>query len=202
VAKKFVMRQIAIFTIPNINKNFIIIPLSIKPNNYYLFNTNIKTGDFTMRYGTNSLGEGTRLFEPVTLGFPSRDRMEQTEFTGTTIGKNGVLRSGTILYCDVTIGDNFSTGHNVLIREQTTIGDNVAIGSSSVIEGTCNLGNNIRIQSMVFIPTHTSIGNGVFIGPNSILTNDRYPPTGKPELKGPVIEDDVTIGAAGASDGF
>jgi acetyltransferase-like isoleucine patch superfamily enzyme len=121
--------------------------------------------------------------------------MEQTEFTGTSIGKNAVLRSGTILYCDVTIGDNFSTGHNVLIREQTTIGDNVAIGSSSVIEGTCTLGNNIRIQSMVFIPTYTSIGNGVFIGPNSILTNDRYPPTGKPELKGPVIEDDVTIGA-------
>jgi acetyltransferase-like isoleucine patch superfamily enzyme len=148
-----------------------------------------------MQYGTNSLGEGIRIFEPVTLGFPSRERQEQTEFAGTAIGRNAIIRSGTIIYCDVTIGDDFSTGHNVLIREHTTIGNNVAIGSSSVIEGTCTLGSNIKIQSMVFIPTHTSIGNGVFIGPNAVLTNDRYPPSGKPELKGPVVEDDVTIGA-------
>lgn len=148
-----------------------------------------------MRYGVNRLGEGARVFEPVTLGFPSRERIDQTEYPGTVIGKNAVLRSGTIIYCDVTIGDDFSTGHNVLIREHTDIGDNVAIGSFSIIEGTCSLGSNIRIQSMAFIPTHTRIGAGVFIGPNAVLTNDRYPPTGKPELKGPVIGDNVTIGA-------
>jgi acetyltransferase-like isoleucine patch superfamily enzyme len=148
-----------------------------------------------MRYGSSSIGEGANIFEPVTLGFPSRERMGQTEYPGTVIGRNAVLRSGTIIYCDVTIGDDFSTGHNVLIREHTTIGNNVAIGSSSVIEGTCTLGNGIRVQSMVFIPTHTTIGDRVFIGPNAVLTNDRYPPTGKPELKGPLVEDNVMIGA-------
>lgn len=148
-----------------------------------------------MRYGTNTIGENSRIFEPVTLGFPSRERIGQDTFTGTIIGKNAVLRSGTILYCDVVAGDNFSTGHNVLVRENTTLGDNVAIGSSSVIEGTCTLGNNISIQSMAFIPTHTSIGNHVFIGPNTVLTNDRYPPTGKPSLTGPILEDNVAIGA-------
>jgi acetyltransferase-like isoleucine patch superfamily enzyme len=148
-----------------------------------------------VRYGVNRVGEGARVFEPVTLGFPSRERIDQTDYPGTVIGRNAVLRSGSIIYCDVTIGDDFSTGHNVLIREHTDIGDNVAIGSFSIIEGTCTLGSNIRIQSMVFIPTHTMIGAGVFIGPNAVLTNDRYPPTGKPELKGPVIGDNVTIGA-------
>lgn len=148
-----------------------------------------------MRYGISHLGDGARIFEPVTLGFPSRDRMDQTEYPGTVIGKNTVLRPGTTMYCDVVAGDNFSTGHNVLIRERTTIGDNVAIGSFTVIEGTCTFGSDIRIQSMVFIPTNTVIGNGVFIGPAAVLTNDRYPPTGKPELKGPVVEDNVTIGA-------
>lgn len=151
--------------------------------------------DSKMRYGTNTIGENSRIFEPVTLGFPSRERIGQDKFTGTIIGKNAVLRSGTILYCDVVAGDNFSTGHNVLVREKTTLGNNVAIGSSTVIEGTCSLGNNISIQSMAFIPTHTSIGNGVFIGPNTVLTNDRYPPTGKPELAGPIVEDNVAIGA-------
>jgi len=148
-----------------------------------------------VHYGSSSCGEGAKIFEPVTLGFPSRERIDQKEYPGTVIGRDAVLRSGTIIYCDVAIGDDFSTGHNVLIRERTTIGNNVAIGSSSVIEGTCTLGSNIRIQSMVFIPTHTSIGDGVFIGPNAVLTNDRYPPTGKPELKGPLVEDNVMIGA-------
>jgi len=31
---------------------------------------------------------------------------------------------------------------------------------------------------MVFIPTNTQIGDHVFIGPNAVLTNDRYPPMG------------------------
>ena len=149
----------------------------------------------THHYGKNSIGKSVQFFEPVTLGFPSRERIGQTDFPGTVIGNNAVLRSGTIIYCDVEIGDNFETGHNVMIREKTRIGSDVAIGTATVIEGFCTIGNGVRIQSMVFIPTHTEIGDRVFIGPNAVLTNDRYPPTGKPELKGPVIEDNAVIGA-------
>ena len=146
------------------------------------------------QHGNNTIGKNAQFFEPVILGFPSREFLGKTDYPGTTIGDNAVLRTGTVIYCNVTIGDNFSTGHNVIIREKTTIGNNSAIGTSTVIEGTCTIGDNARIQSMVFIPTDTTIGNGVFIGPNSILTNDRYPPTGKPQLKGPTLEDNVTIG--------
>jgi acetyltransferase-like isoleucine patch superfamily enzyme len=147
------------------------------------------------QYGKNKIGKNAQIFEPVFLGFPSREFLGKTGYTGTIIGDNAVLRTGTIIYCNVIIGNNFSSGHNVLIRENTTIGNNTAIGTSSVIEGTCTIGDNCRIQSMVFIPTHTEIGNDVFIGPNAVLTNDRYPPTGKPELKGPVVENNVAIGA-------
>lgn len=99
------------------------------------------------------------------------------------------------MYCDVHIGDHFQCGHNVMIREHTTIGDDTAIGTSTVIEGNCVIGKGVSIQSMVFIPTHTTIGDRVFIGPNAVLTNDRYPPSGRPDLTGPVIEDDAAIGA-------
>jgi acetyltransferase-like isoleucine patch superfamily enzyme len=146
-------------------------------------------------YGKNKIGNNAQIFEPVFLGFPSREFLGKTGYPGTTIGDNAVLRTGTIIYCNVIIGNNFSSGHNVLIRENTIIGNNTAIGTSSVIEGTCTIGDNCRIQSMVFIPTNTEIGNDVFIGPHAVLTNDRYPPTGKPELKGPVLENNVTIGA-------
>ncbi len=148
-----------------------------------------------MEYGTNRLGDGATIFEPVTLGFPSRSRMGSDAYPGTTIGKNAVLRSGTILYCDVSIGDDFSTGHNVLVREMTRIGDRVALGTATIVEGNCTIGSDVRVQSMVFIPTHTTIGDRVFIGPNVVLTNDRYPPHGRPELRGPTLEDGATIGA-------
>ncbi len=106
-----------------------------------------------------------------------------------------MIRSGTIIYCDVTIGDNFQSGHNVMIREKTTVGNRVAIGTSVVIEGTTIIGDDVSLQSMVYIPTNTVIGNKVFIGPNTVLTNDRYPPTGIGGLKGPQIRDGAAIGA-------
>jgi acetyltransferase-like isoleucine patch superfamily enzyme len=148
-----------------------------------------------IEYGTNCVGKGAQIFEPVTLGFPSRDVMEKKEFTGTTIGNNAVIRSGTIIYCDVIIGDHFHSGHNVVIREKTKIGNNVAIGTSAVIEGKTIIGNEVSLQSMVYIPTDTIIGNRVFIGPNAVLTNDRYPPTGIGGLRGPEIRDGAAIGA-------
>lgn len=121
--------------------------------------------------------------------------MGQDRYPGTIIGSHAVLRSGAIIYCDVRVGDHFQCGHNVMIREHTTIGDDTAIGTSTVIEGNCVIGKGVSIQSMVFIPTHTTIGDRVFIGPNAVLTNDRYPPSGRPDLTGPVIEDDAAIGA-------
>jgi len=148
-----------------------------------------------IEYGRNTIGTGARIFEPVTLGFPSRDRVGCENFRGVVIGRNALIRSGTIIYCDVEIGDDFQCGHNVLIRERTRIGSRAVIGTGTVIEGNTDIGDDVRIQPMAFIPTHTVIGNGVFIGPNAILTNDRYPPTGLPELRGPILKDRSVIGA-------
>lgn len=148
-----------------------------------------------IEYGINRIGAGSQVFEPVTLGFPSREFMGKSGFTGTTIGKDAVLRSGTILYCEVVIGDRFQTGHNVMIREKTRIGDHVSIGTGAIIEGNTRIGDNVNLQSMVYIPTNTTIGDRVFIGPNAVLTNDRYPPSGIGGLAGPVVECDAAIGA-------
>jgi acetyltransferase-like isoleucine patch superfamily enzyme len=148
-----------------------------------------------IEYGINSLGPDAQIFEPVTLGFPSRDKMQKTGFAGTTIGKNSVIRSGTILYCDVITGDFFQTGHNVVIREETRIGDRVSIGTATVIDGHTDIGNDVNLQSRVYLPTNTRIGNHVFIGPNAILTNDRYPPSRIGGLDGPHVMDGAAIGA-------
>jgi acetyltransferase-like isoleucine patch superfamily enzyme len=93
------------------------------------------------------------------------------------------------------IGDHFQSGHNVIIREKTRIGNHVAIGTATVIEGNTIIGDEVSLQSMVYIPTDTIIGNHVFIGPNTVLTNDRYPPTRIGGLQGPQIRDGAAIGA-------
>jgi acetyltransferase-like isoleucine patch superfamily enzyme len=132
--------------------------------------------------------------ENVIIGF-SLLNDESKEYLDVTIGDDALIRTGTVIYGDVTIGKNFYTGHNVLIREFTKIGDNVRIGSSTIIEGDCTLGNDINIQSNVYIPKHTKIGNNVFIAPCVVMTNDKYPPSSTDNLVGATIEDNVVIGA-------
>jgi len=128
--------------------------------------------------------------ENVTLGLKYKSR------TNTPIiGKNAFIRSNSVRYDDVEIGDDFKTGHGVVIREKTRIGDKVLIGTNSVIEGNCTLGNNISIQSNVYIPVKTIIEDYVFIGPCACLTNDKYPIRIDYELKGPIIRKGVSIGA-------
>jgi acetyltransferase-like isoleucine patch superfamily enzyme len=144
-------------------------------------------------YGINKVGEEAQIFEPVTIGFPSRENLGKTNFKGSTIGHHAVLRSGTVIYCDVVIGNNFQSGHNTLIREKTRIGDRTAIGTATVIDGNTIIGSNVSLQSMVYIPTNTTIQDNVFIGPNAVLTNDRYPPSGY--LQGPIIKNGAAIGA-------
>ncbi|MCL7475983.1 MAG: DapH/DapD/GlmU-related protein [Methanosarcinales archaeon] len=156
-------------------------------------------------YGTNSIGNNCTVLENVFLGYPTGKVIDEAsnldiplveyEFPGITIGDNAVVRSGSIIYTEVRIGNNLRTGHNILVRENTIIGDNVLIGTNVVIDGNTTIGNNVSIQSNVYIPTNTHIEDNVFIGPCAVLTNDKYPIRKKYELKGPVLRMGVSIGA-------
>ena len=110
------------------------------------------------------------------------------------IGKNHTVRSNSIIYNDVVIGDNFRTGHNVVIRENTNVGDDVLIGTNTVIEGDVIIGNDVSIQSNVYIPTNSVIEDNVFIGPCACFTNDKYPVRINYDLQGPRIRRGASIG--------
>lgn len=107
------------------------------------------------------------------------------------------IRLGTIIYGDVHVGDDFTTGHHVLIREHTVLGAHVLVGTSTVIDGHVRIGDFVKIETGCYIPTHTVIGSRVFLGPHVVLTNDRYPLRRRREYQplGPILEDDVTLGA-------
>ena len=93
------------------------------------------------------------------------------------IGKNALIRSGSILYAGSTIGDNFNTGHQVTIREKASIGNNVSVGTLSDIQGNCRIGNYVRLHSNVHIGQLSRIDDFVWIFPYVILTNDPTPPS-------------------------
>ncbi len=113
------------------------------------------------------------------------------------LGDHARIRSGAVIYADVTAGDHFQTGHNTVIRGETEIGDHVLVGTNSVIEGQVRIASFVKIQACCFIPTHVEIAERVFIGPQVTLTNDRYPLKMREryEPQGIVLEADVTLGA-------
>jgi acetyltransferase-like isoleucine patch superfamily enzyme len=113
----------------------------------------------------------------------------------THLGDGATVRSGSILYGDVDIGDDFVTGHNVLVRAETTIGDNVVVGTNAVVDGRVEIGSDVSLQTGVYVPPETQIGDRVFVGPHAVLTNDPSPVRGETELEGPTVGDDVSIGA-------
>lgn len=115
--------------------------------------------------------------------------------TPPEIGPGSVIRSGTIVYDDVSAGPSLQTGHHALIREHTELGKDVLVGTQAVIDGTSVVGDSVSMQTGAYVPRETAIGNRVFLGPNATLLNDMYPVRRDGDLVGPTLEDDVSIGA-------
>jgi len=137
-----------------------------------------------------TIGPETAVHPGATVGYEYDE-----DASAPTIGAASVVRSGTIIYCDVTIGDRFQTGHNALVREKTTIGDDVVVGTNAVIDGYSEIGSSVSMQTGAYVPSHTTIGSNVFLGPHAVLTNDPYPVRRDTDLEGPTIEDGVSVAA-------
>jgi acetyltransferase-like isoleucine patch superfamily enzyme len=145
-----------------------------------------------MQYRISRIGKNCLLDPGTTIGYEYKPDCGKV-----SMGDDCRVRSGSIIYGDVTIGDDFQTGHNVVIREFTSFGSHIVVGTNTVIEGYVDIGDFVKIESNCFIPTHTRIGSRVFIGPGTVLTNDRYPQKMRDKYKpeGPVIGNGVSLGA-------
>ncbi len=136
------------------------------------------------------LGDNCEIEPNATVGYRYKDGADPP-----VLGDRATVRSGSIVYADVMIGDDFTTGHRILVREDTAIDDNVLVGTDTVIDGTTTIGSNVSLQTGVYVPSHTKIGSDVFVGPHAVLTNDPYPIRRDVELTGPTLCDNVSVGA-------
>lgn len=93
------------------------------------------------------------------------------------IGKDALIRSGSIIYAGSIMGEGFQTGHQVTIREKAKIGNHVSVGTLSDIQGNCEIGNYVRMHSNVHIGQLSVVDDFVWIYPYVVLTNDPTPPS-------------------------
>jgi acetyltransferase-like isoleucine patch superfamily enzyme len=160
----------------------------------------------TVVYGPARIGPSSFVGPNVVLGFPSRTELTDSVRQGRNIhdvpsrsqlfiGRNCVIRSGTCIYSDVSIGDDVSFGHNVMVRENVRIGRNTLIGTGVVIDGSCKIGEGVSIQTGGYICANSTIEDSVFLGPHAVFTNDKYVTQKKTKLIGPTVRRGASIGA-------
>lgn len=135
------------------------------------------------------LGTGADIDEDVILGYPSGRLKETGE---VKIGNQARVRSGSVIYQRVTIGDRLETGHHVVIREENKIGNSVSIWGNTCIDYGCQIGNNVKIHANGYVAQYTVIEDDVFIAPGATFANDKYPISD--HLEGPKIRKGARVG--------
>jgi len=135
------------------------------------------------------IGDDGQIDDDVLLGYRYPNDSEPL-----LIGNNAIVRSGTIIYTNTSIGHRFQCGHHVLIRAEVTIGDRCVVHHKCTLEGRLRIGNGVKLMANVYLPSTTEIGDMVFIGPGTTFLNDRYPMRRAAPVQGPIIESHVSIG--------
>ena len=95
---------------------------------------------------------------------------------------------------DVVYGENLDTGPFIVLRD-CTLGDNVCVWSFTQVDPGAVIGNDVKLHRGVYVSQGVRIEDGVFVGPNAIFLNDKYPPRYKPsDWQPPIIRKGAIIG--------
>jgi acetyltransferase-like isoleucine patch superfamily enzyme len=126
----------------------------------------------------------------VILGYPPG---RPGTYGPARIGRNARIRSGSVVYGGVDIGDDFETGHHTIVREENRIGDGCSLWNNSTVDYGCVIGHRVRIHCNVYIAQFTTIEDDVFLAPGVTIANDPHPICSKC-MQGPTIRRGARIG--------
>jgi UDP-2-acetamido-3-amino-2,3-dideoxy-glucuronate N-acetyltransferase len=79
------------------------------------------------------------------------------------------------LEADVSVGPGTHIWQRAQVRRGARIGAECVIGRDAFIDTDVPIGNRVKIQNAALVYHGVTVEDGVFIGPNAILTNDRFP---------------------------
>lgn len=74
-----------------------------------------------------------------------------------------------------TIGAGASIWHQAQVREGAVIGAGCIIGKGVYVGADVTVGANCKVQNYSCLYEGVSLEDGVFVGPEVVFTNDRYP---------------------------
>jgi acetyltransferase-like isoleucine patch superfamily enzyme len=74
-----------------------------------------------------------------------------------------------------TIGYGASIWHHAQVREGAIVGPRCIIGKGVYIDAGVHVGANCKVQNYSCVYHGTTLEDGVFVGPEVVFTNDRYP---------------------------
>jgi acetyltransferase-like isoleucine patch superfamily enzyme len=121
------------------------------------------------------------------------------------IGSNCIVGNYSILEDAVSVGDETKIWHYTHIRNDVKIGKKCILGNYVYIDSGVTIGDETKIQNYVPVYHGVKLEDGVFLGPNSLTTNDMVPRarTQEGEVQGESdwkvtpthISKDVSIGA-------
>jgi len=114
------------------------------------------------------------------------------------IGENTSIGPNSIIYYDVNIGPDCLIGDAVAISEKCVVGPHCVIGRSVSLLYNVTVGESSKIMTNSHITGNSEIGCNVVIGVGVNSVNDNnFGSVGYDRLaiNGPVIEDNVKIGA-------
>ncbi len=139
----------------------------------------VRIGKGCILYPGVEIESGTVIGPYCMIGEPAASYYEdpdEHQFLPTKIGAGSIVRSHSVVYEDVMIGERFQSGNRVSIREGTRMGSHCSLGTVSDIQGRCTIGNFVRMHSNVHIGQMSVVEDYVWIYPYVVLTNDPYPP--------------------------
>jgi acetyltransferase-like isoleucine patch superfamily enzyme len=140
----------------------------------------VVVGPMCVIHDNVNVGDGSHVDSHTVLGAPTASYYADPasyQPPPCRIGPRALIRSHSVVYAGVEIGEGFESGHHVTIREGSGIGDFVHVGTRSDLQGNLTIGSHTRLHSDVFVAQDSTIEELVWLLPSVVLANDPHPPS-------------------------
>ena len=175
---------------------------------YCVVRENVTIGNDVIIHPHVTINQGVRISDGVEI-FPgaiigkvpqnSVSILRKTDYLAeVNIGENTSIGPNSIIYYDVKIGPDCLIGDAVAISEKCVVGQGCVIGRSVSLLYNVTVGEGSKIMTNSHITGNSEIGCNVVIGVGVNSVNDNnFGSEGydREAINGPVIEDNVKIGA-------